>query len=61
MKSLIPWRSKKTELAGRGEQLFPFFPFFPFGDFPFSLSRMRDEFDRFFDEVTALDLKTLRF
>jgi len=48
MKSLIPWRRKKTELAGGGEQLFPFFPF---DNFVFSLSRMRDEFDRFFDRM----------
>lgn len=45
MKSLIPWRSKKTEPSSRGQQLVPF------GDFAFSLSRTRDEFDRFFDRL----------
>ena len=45
MKSMIPWRSKKTEAANRGGQLIPL------GDFTFSLSRMRDEFDRFFERM----------
>jgi HSP20 family protein len=48
MRSLIPWKRKRTDLAKRGEQLFPFFPF---DDFAFSLSRMRDEFDRYFDRM----------
>jgi HSP20 family protein len=48
MKSLIPWRSKRKELTGRTGQLFPFFPF---GDFEFSLSRMREELDRYFDRL----------
>jgi HSP20 family protein len=45
MKSLIPWRKKKSELAKAGGELVPF------GDFTFSLSRMRDEFDRLFDRM----------
>jgi HSP20 family protein len=45
MKSLIPWKRKKTELAKSRGALFPF------GDFAFSLSRMRDEFDRMFDRM----------
>ena len=48
MKSLIPWRSKKKELTGRTGQLFPLLPF---DDFEFSLSRMREEFDRYFDRL----------
>jgi HSP20 family protein len=48
MKSLLPWRRKKAELARRGEQLFPFFPF---DEFAFSLSRLRDEFDQYFDRM----------
>lgn len=45
MKSMIPWRSKKTDVANREEQLIPF------GDFTFSLSRMRDEFDRLYERM----------
>jgi HSP20 family protein len=45
MKSLIPWRKRKNELAKSGGELVPF------GDFTFSLSRMRDEFDRLFDRM----------
>jgi HSP20 family protein len=48
MKSLIPWKNKKKELAGRTERMFPFMPM---GDFEFSLSRMRDEMDRYFDQM----------
>jgi HSP20 family protein len=48
MKSLIPSRHKRKELAGRTGQLFPLLPF---GDFEFSLSRMREEFDRYFDRL----------
>jgi HSP20 family protein len=48
MKSLIPWRSKRKELAGRRGELFPFAPF---GEFEFSLSRMREELDRYFDRL----------
>jgi HSP20 family protein len=48
MRSLIPWRSKKKELAGRTGQLFPYLPL---GDFEFSLSRMREELDRYFDQL----------
>ncbi len=48
MKSLIPWRSKRKELTGRAGQLFPYLPF---GDFEFSLSRMREELDRYFDRL----------
>jgi HSP20 family protein len=44
MKSLIPWRKRSTEPGKAGELV-------PFGDFPFSLSRMRDEFDRLFDRM----------
>ncbi|HXG09818.1 MAG TPA: Hsp20/alpha crystallin family protein [Gemmataceae bacterium] len=44
MRSLIPWRKRRTEPAKGGELI-------PFGDFPFSLSRMRDEFDRLFDRM----------
>ena len=46
MKSLIPWRSKKKALASREGQTMPF------DDFAFSLSRMREEFDRFFDRMS---------
>lgn len=46
MKSLIPWKNKKTELARRRE------PLFPIEDSPLSLSRMRDEFDRLFDRLS---------
>jgi HSP20 family protein len=45
MKSLIPWRKKNRELVKAGGELVPF------GDFTFSLSRMRDEFDRLFDRM----------
>jgi HSP20 family protein len=45
MKSMIPWRSKRTELAPKNG------PNLPFGDFAFSLSRMRDEFDRLFERI----------
>lgn len=55
MKSLIPWRRKRAEMARRGE---PLFPFFPFDEFAFSLSRMRDEFDRYFDRM-ARDFSAL--
>jgi HSP20 family protein len=44
MKSLVPWRKKRNELSTSGE-------FAPFSDLTFSLSRMRDEFDRLFDRV----------
>jgi HSP20 family protein len=46
MAGLIPWRKKKRELADRRGQMTPF------EDFTFSLSRMRDEFDRFFEQMT---------
>jgi HSP20 family protein len=45
MKSLIPWRKKRNDLSKSGE-------FAPFADLTFSLSRMRDEFDRLFDRVS---------
>ena len=45
MKSLIPWKNKKLEPVTRGQQLVPF------GEFSFSLGRMRDEFDRFFERL----------
>jgi HSP20 family protein len=45
MKSLVPWRKKRSELSKGGE-------FAPFADLTFSLSRMRDEFDRLFDRVS---------
>jgi HSP20 family protein len=45
MKGLIPWRKRKNELVRSGGELVPF------GDFTFSLSRMRDEFDRLFDRM----------
>jgi HSP20 family protein len=48
MKSLLPWRRKQAELARRNEHLFPFFPF---DEFAFSLSRLRDEFDQYFDRM----------
>jgi HSP20 family protein len=48
MKSLIPWRKRRTEPAKGGGELVPF------GDFPFSLNRMRDEFDRMAREFTVL-------
>jgi HSP20 family protein len=47
MKSLIPWRKRRTELAKGGGELVPF------GDFPVSLSRMRDQFDRLFDRMAC--------
>lgn len=46
MRSLIPRRNKKKELAGRGGQATPM------EDLAFSLSRMREEFDRFFDRAS---------
>jgi HSP20 family protein len=45
MKSLVPWRKKRNDLSKSGE-------FAPLADFAFSLSRMRDEFDRFLDRVS---------
>lgn len=45
MKSLIPWRKRRFEPANIGGEPVPF------GDFPFSLSRMRDEFDRLFERL----------
>jgi HSP20 family protein len=48
MRSLVPSRSKRKELAGRTGQLFPYLPL---GDFAFSLSRMREELDRYFDQL----------
>jgi HSP20 family protein len=44
MKSLIPWKNKKIGPARRAER-------FLTEDSPFSLSRLRDEFDRFFDRL----------
>jgi HSP20 family protein len=46
MKNPISVKGKKTELASR------FGEFFPFGSFAFSLSRLRDEFDRFLDRMS---------
>ncbi|HXG46838.1 MAG TPA: Hsp20/alpha crystallin family protein [Methylomirabilota bacterium] len=45
MKSLIPWRKQMTEPVTNGGELVPF------TDFTFSLSRLRDEFDRLFDRM----------
>ena len=45
MKSLIPRKNKKNGLAKRAERLL-------LQDSPFSLSRMRDEFDQFFDRLS---------
>jgi HSP20 family protein len=47
MKSLMPWKTKKTQMTGVERQQFPFV------DFAFSLSRMRDDFDRFFDRLAS--------
>jgi HSP20 family protein len=49
MRSLIPWKQKRGGTSGE---------LAPFGDFPFSLSRMRDEFDRLFDRL-AREFSTL--
>jgi HSP20 family protein len=45
MKSLVPWRKKRNDLSNGGD-------FAPFADLTFSLSRMREEFDRMFDRVS---------
>jgi HSP20 family protein len=45
MTGLISWNRKKAEPARNGGELVPF------GGFTFSLSRMRDEFDRLFDRM----------
>lgn len=47
MKSLIPWKTKRKELTRPGQ----LFPLIPFGEFEFSLSRMREELDRYFDRL----------
>jgi HSP20 family protein len=46
MKNPISVKGKKTEPATRFGELFPF------GSFAFSLSRLRDEFDRFLDRMS---------
>ena len=46
MKSLIPSKKKKNRLARCAERILT-------QDFPFSLGRMRDEFDRFFNRLAS--------